>query len=133
MTTATESYLDSIGVTVDSTPQYGLDAPKWANGMDSYECILKRNGERMFAVPFYQGKAHTESPKLTDVLYALLSDRGTLDYAPEFHNWASELGYNADSISDKKLFDAITEQTYKLELHFTEQELSTLSELMEDY
>lgn len=133
MTTGTESYLDSIGVTVDSTQQYGLDAPKWANGMDSYECILKRNGDRMFAVPFYQGKAHTAPPSLTDVLHALLSDRGTLDYAPEFENWASGLGYNTDSISDKKLFDAITEQTHKLELHFTEQELSILSELMEDY
>lgn len=133
MTTGTESYLDSIGVTVDSTQQYGLDAPKWANGMDSYECILKRNGERMFAVPFYQGKAHTAPPSRMDVLHALLSDRGTLDYAPEFENWASGLGYNTDSISDKKLFDAITEQTHKLELHFTEQELSILSELMEDY
>jgi hypothetical protein len=133
MTTATENYLDSIGVTVESTPQYGLNAPKWANGMDSYECILNRNGERMFAVPFYQGKAHTAPPSRMDVLHALLADRGTLDYAPEFENWASGLGYNTDSISDKKLFDAITEQTHKLELHFTEQELSILSQLMEDY
>ena len=129
---ALEHYLDSIGVTVDTTPQYGVDAPKWAQGMDAYECILKRNSERMFAVPFYQGAVHTHSPQIEDVLHALLADRGTLQYATEFEDWASGLGYNADSISDKKLFDSITEQTHKLELHFTEQELSILSELMEE-
>lgn len=129
---AIQNYLDSIGVTIDSTPQYGLDTPKWAHEMDSYECILKRNGDRMYAVPFYQGKAHTESPKREDVIHALLADRGTLQYANEFEDWASDLGYNTDSISDKKLFDSITEQTHKLELHFTEQELSILSALMEE-
>lgn len=129
---ALQHYLDSIGVTVDTTPQYGLDAPKWAHGMDAYECILKRNGERMFAVPFYQGAVHTHSPQIEDVLHALLSDRATLEYSREFEDWASGLGYNADSITDKKLFDLITEQTNKLELHFTEQELSILSALMEE-
>ena len=129
---ALQHYLDSIGVTVDTTPQYGVDKPKWAQNMDAYECILKRNGDRMFAVPFYQGAVHTQSPTTEDVLHALLSDRGTLQYANEFEDWASGLGYNADSISDKKLFDSITEQTHKLELHFTEQELSILSALTEE-
>lgn len=131
MTTAIQHYLDSIGFTVDTTQQHGLDAPKWAKDMNAYECILKRNGERMFAVPFYQGKAHIDSPKREDVLHALLADRGTLDYARDFEDWANGLGYNTDSISDKRLYDEITEQTNKLELHFTEQELSILSELME--
>ena len=134
MTTAIQHYLDSIGFTVDSRSQYGLDAPKWAQGMSAYECILSRNGERMFAVPFYQGQAHTESPTREDVLHALLADKATLEYlgvTGDFEDWANGLGYNADSISDKKLFDLITEQTHKLELHFTEQELSILSELME--
>jgi hypothetical protein len=62
----------------------------------------------------------------------MLADRGTLDYARDFEDWANGLGYNSDSISDKKLFDLITEQTNKLELHLTEQELSILSELMEE-
>jgi hypothetical protein len=132
MKTALQHYLDSIGVTVDTTPQYGVDAPKWAENMDAYECILKRNGERMFAVPFYQGAVHTQSPTIEDVLHALLADRGTLDYARDFEDWANGLGYNVDSISDKKLFDLITEQTNKLELHLTEQELSILSALMEE-
>ena len=132
MTTAITDYLDSIGVTVDSTRTYD-EQPKWAQGMYGYECILKRNGDRMFATPFYQGKAHTESPKREDVLHALLADRDTLQYSSDFEDWASGLGYNADSISDKKLFDLITEQTHKLELHLTEQELSVLSALMEDY
>jgi hypothetical protein len=131
MTTAIQYYLDSIGFTVDTTQQYGGDTPKWAKDMNAYECILKRNGERMFATPFYQGKAHVESPKREDVLHAILADRSTLDYSRDFEDWANGLGYNVDSISDKKLFDLITEQTNKLELHFTEQELSILSELME--
>jgi hypothetical protein len=131
MTTAIQHYLDSIGISVDSTQQYGLDAPKWAQDMNAYECILKRNGERMFATPFYQGKAHTESPTREDILHAILADKSTLDYSRDFEDWANGLGYNVDSISDKKLFDLITEQTNKLELHLTEQELSILSELME--
>lgn len=129
---ALEHYLDSIGVTVDTTQQYGGDIPKWAKDMSAYECILKRNGERMFAVPFYQGKAHVESPKREDVLQAIFADRSTLDYSRDFEDWANGLGYNADSITDKKLFDLITEQTNKLELHFTEQEISILSALMEE-
>jgi hypothetical protein len=134
MTTAIQHYLDSIGFTVDTTQQYGGDTPKWAQGMNTYECILKRNGERMFAIPFYQGKAHTEPPKREDVLHALLADKATVDYlgvTKDFEDWANGLGYNVDSISDLKLFNLITEQTNKLELHFTEQELSILSELME--
>lgn len=129
---ATQHYLDSIKVTIDSTPQYGVDSPKWAQDMDAYECILKRNGNRMFAVSFYKGAVHTQSPTTEDVLHSLLADKNTLEYSREFEDWANGLGYNADSISDKKLFDAITEQTKKLELHFTEQELSILSALMEE-
>ena len=131
MTTALQHYLDSIGITMEWVQQYGLDAPRWAEGMDAYECILKRNGERMFATPFYQGKAHTQPPKREDVLHAILADKSTLDYSRDFEDWANGLGYNADSISDKKLFDLITRQTEMLELHLTEQELSILSELME--
>lgn len=132
MKTALENYLDSIGVTVDSARTYG-EIPNWAEGMDKYECILKRNGERMFAIPFYQGKAHTKPPKREDVIHSLLADRGTLQYANDFEGWADGLGYNSDSISDKKLFDTISEQSERVELHFKEAELSVLSELMEDY
>lgn len=132
MRTAIQHYLDSIGVTIVSTQQYGVDTPKWAQGMDTYECILKRNGDRMFAVPFYQGKSNATPPTRIDVLHALFADKGTLQYSSDFEDWASGLGYNSDSITDKKLFDDITEQTHKLELHFTEQELSILSALMEE-
>jgi hypothetical protein len=135
MKTAIQHYLDSIGVTIVSTQQYGVDTPKWAQGMDTYECILKRNGDRMFAVPFYQGKSNATPPTRIDVLHALLADKATVDYlgvTKDFEDWANGLGYNVDSISDLKLFNLITEQTNKLELHFTEQELSILSALMEE-
>ena len=63
-----------------------------------------------------------------------MNDRGnTMQYSSDFTEWANGLGYNPDSISDKELFDRLVDQTRTLELHFTEQELSVLSALTEDY
>ena len=129
---AIKDYLDSIGVSVDTT-NTDTAPPKWAQGMNGYECTLMRNGKPMFTVPYYQGSAHTSSPVREDIIHCLLSDRGTLDYSSDFSEWANGLGYNPDSISDKELFDRLVEQTRTLELHFTDQELSVLSALTEDY
>lgn len=132
MSRAIKDYLDSIGVVVN-TVSTDTAPPKWAQGMNGYECTLMRNGERMFTVPYYQGSAHNYAPMGADVIHCLLSDRGTIQYSSDFTEWANGLGYNPDSISDKELFDRLVDQTRTLELHFTEQELSVLSALTEDY
>jgi hypothetical protein len=87
----------------------------------------------MFGVPFYVGSSFEGEPTRQDVIHALLSDRQTIQYSSKFEEWADGLGYNSDSISDKKLFDTLVEQTAMLELHLTKIEVSLLSELMEDY
>jgi len=132
MSKAMKDYLDSIGVVVN-TVSTDTEPPKWAQGMHGYECTLMRNGEPMFTVPYYQGSARNYAPLREDIIHCLLSDRGTLQYSSDFTEWADGLGYNSDSISDKELFDRLTEQTRTLELHFTDQELSVLSALTEDY
>jgi len=131
MNTVIEEYLDYIGVTVESRRVYDT-SPKWAEGMQGYTCILMRNGERMFSVPFYTGPALQGAPTRQDVLSALFGDRQTIQYSSEFEEWADRLGYNADSINDKQLFDALIAQTAMLESHLTAIEILLLPKLMED-
>lgn len=48
-------------------------------------------------------------PIVTDVLYCLLSDAGCVMYGQSFEDFCSEIGYNPDSISHKKIYDACTD------------------------
>jgi hypothetical protein len=52
-------------------------------------------------------------PKLDDVVYCLLTDSEVLHYAC-FEDWCGNFGYNSDSISDKKVYDACFSNALKL-------------------
>lgn len=52
-------------------------------------------------------------PKLDDVVYCLLTDSEVLHYAC-FKDWCDDFGYNPDSISDKKVYDACLSNALKL-------------------
>ena len=67
-------------------------------------------------------------PTLTDVLYCLVSDANSIEYSVGFEDWASELGYDTDSIKAKAMFDQCVE-TF---LYFRHN-METLTELFQDY
>lgn len=66
-------------------------------------------------VYFSQGSAHTEPPTLADVLDCLASDASGYDQAAgSFEEWASDLGYDADSRKAEKTFRAVEKQARDL-------------------
>ena len=96
-----------------------------------WEIQLRRNNKTM-EFEFWNG-AQAGKPELNDVVYCLLADKGTLDYADNFQDWAEGLGYNPDSITDLNTFNQIKVNTDKLRTLFTDQELTELSIMFENY
>lgn len=80
-----------------------------------YDVELTYKG-RNFTTSYMMGSAHTEDPKLKDVLYSLFADASTIESCDgSFEDWCHMLGYNSDSISDKKTYDDIIANTEALE------------------
>ena len=124
------NYLTTLGVTME----YGYGAqnyPKWADKMNAFRVTIKRNNSR-FDTDYFTG-ANAGEPNLTDVLHSLLSDLNTIVGNDSFEDWCHALGYNEDSITDLATYKAIVENSERLEVMFSEIELSTLSRLLEDY
>ena len=72
-----------------------------------------RYGFRQMTIPFSQGLAHTESPKLDSVLDCLLTDSIGVD-GVIFEDFCSEFGYDEDSIKAKKVYEACKKNSKKL-------------------
>ena len=72
-----------------------------------------RYGFRQMTIPYSQGLAHTESPKLDSVLDCLLTDSIGVD-GVIFEDFCSEFGYNEDSIKAKKVYEACKKNSKKL-------------------
>ena len=72
-----------------------------------------RYGFKQMTIPFSQGLAHTESPKLDTVLDCLLTDSIGVD-GVIFEDFCSEFGYDEDSIKAKKVYEACKNNSKKL-------------------
>lgn len=55
-----------------------------------------------------------QEPTKNGVLQVLALEASYMIDMPTFEDWCSDFGYNSDSIKDKKMFDAMYEQTSKL-------------------
>src|SRR5690606_24873840 len=67
-------------------------------GSSHFNSNLKHKGEP-FTISFSMGPALSGEPTVNDVLDCLASDSASIENPPHFEDWASELGYNADSRS----------------------------------
>jgi hypothetical protein len=82
-----------------------------------FECRLTTPAMRYtegMTVYFSQGAAHITPPTVEDVLESLASDAAGYENAREFEDWASEYGYDTDSRSAEKTFNAVKEQAEQL-------------------
>jgi hypothetical protein len=106
---------------------------EWKRKAFAWNATLKYQGREM-TVPFFCGEAHVQKsnrfykgafeqggewvapkpPTAADVLSCLLSDASSYDNAVDFNEWAQDLGADEDSISAKKTYDTIGEQSKKL-------------------
>lgn len=66
-------------------------------------------------------------PQENEVLYCLAMDVQSVLNSPLWEDWANELGYNQDSIKDKKVFEACCETLLKLRNLFGSQILNELA------
>lgn len=131
ISTALTAYLDTLGVSVEATQvPNNPTMPNWT-GSTAWDVVLHKGNARV-NVDFLTGSA-VSSVTRYDVLYALMSDNNTiLDYE-NFDRWANSLGYNSDSINDKKIYDLCVANAEKLNTLFNERELIVLDELYTDY
>lgn len=67
------------------------------------------------AVPFWMGEAHGKTkPTALDVMECLCSDAASIENATRFEEWASELGYDADSRRAEAIYKSCGELADKL-------------------
>lgn len=71
-------------------------------------------------------------PKLQDALYCLLMDAQASQYQ-DFEDWADNFGYDRDSRSAEKTYQACLSTARDLATLFTPAELERLGELFQDY
>lgn len=72
------------------------------------------------------------APKITDVLYSLVSDSDVLNYS-DFEDWASDFGYDHDSRSAEKVYQACLKTALQLRNMLGDATLQQLNELFQDY
>jgi hypothetical protein len=65
-------------------------------------------------VPFGMGSANTEEPDAADVLNCLASDASGYENARSFEEWASELGFDADSRKAERTYREVERQAQQL-------------------
>mgnify|MGYP006268495129 CR=1 FL=1 len=83
-------------------------------------------------IPYYT-REQTRTPHMADVIHSLMSDRATILYADTFEEWAEGLGYNPDSREDERVFKQCKLHSRELERLFNNDELTDISEMLEDY
>ncbi len=72
------------------------------------------------------------APLLRDVLYSLVRDSEVLDY-DSFELWASDFGYDTDSIKANNIYQDCLQIALKLRAMFGDAAMSLLKEMFQDY
>lgn len=94
---------------------------EWAQSASHWSVWLHSGRERMHTY-YSMGSAHTEPPKLADVLDSLASDAASfpLDWGTEeaFAEWCSDYGYDTDSRKAYNTFRVIAAQTERMKRVF---------------
>ena len=77
-------------------------------GMDHWKCTLTYQGN-VYSFYFSKGFGHKgAAPTMEEILDCFKSDLAYRDL--DFEEFCEELGYNNDSIKDKKIYEATTAQ-----------------------
>jgi len=78
------------------------------------------------------GKINLPIPKIEDVLHSLVMDADVLNYNG-FDDWASNFGYDTDSIKDNKLYQDCIKNGLALRNMLGDKILNDLQVLFQDY
>ena len=80
---------------------------------------------RQMVVYFSQGSAHTSEPTCADVLDCLASDVTGIE-SQSFEDWCSDLGYDTDSRTAERTYNAVYKQLNSLTRLFGNDKLQEL-------
>jgi hypothetical protein len=72
------------------------------------------------------------APDTVNVIWSLVQDADVIDYGG-FEDWADSCGYDKDSRSAEKIYNACLELALKLRLHIGEAGIQALREAGQDY
>lgn len=101
----------------------------WRRTATKYNCKLSFKNKSI-VLDYYMGAAHTKAPTKKDILYSLVMD----DVSDmDFEEFCFNFGYDTDSITALKTFEACQKQTKELYNTFSIEEIGILRELLEDY
>jgi hypothetical protein len=84
---------------------------EWQRQARAYTCRLEYSGRRL-TCDFFMGKGHVGEPSTADVLSCLITDSTAAEST--FEQWCHDFGYDSDSISQKKLYDACVKSSGKV-------------------
>lgn len=86
-------------------------------GSSHWLCTF-RAGEGVMQVHFSMGPAHSREPEIGEVLDCLASDASSIENAPDWLDWAEEMGFGEDGASGMRkardTFQAIERQSADL-------------------
>lgn len=80
----------------------------------------------------YNGNRKLPEPNIKDILYCLVNDYDVINYS-SFEDWARGLGFNEDSIKDKKIYDECMKTALVLLQHIGQEKMKELGEKFVDY
>lgn len=108
-----EQSLTATPERVATLPNRDMDEDQWHKDARHWKVRLTagRKPVRRLTVPFSQGSAHTQAPRLGDVLDCLASDASGVENAKDFEDWCGEYGYDTDSRKAERTYRAVVKQT----------------------
>jgi hypothetical protein len=110
---------------------------QWAQRAMAWECEHGYPADwSTYCGDFVRAAGRTErraiKPEACDVLYSLASEAGVLNYSG-FEDWASDMGYDADSRKAEKIYRECIETALKLRAALGDDGLAALHTACEDY
>lgn len=115
--------------------------PKFPNGKPdpyhkrsaiAFECKTGRTWKGHFANIDHIQAGAAIFPTFTDVIYSAVSDSAVLDYSG-FSEWASEYGYDDDSIKARDVYNSCLADALKLQAAIGAHNLAALREACHEY
>jgi len=111
-TLAIQYLLKSLDIAYTITEGENENPPSWAKpnwgikNTRSYRVLLSRNNQ-CYGFDFHQHASKEQPPIIADCIYSLYADTDTLIDNLGFENWATNLGLNPDSISDRETYKQV--------------------------
>lgn len=96
-------------------------------GTRHFECTFYQGNNPALVVQYSQGPAHMGMPTREEVLQSIMQDIAYADY--EFEDFCIEMGYDTDSRTAERIYNAVVEQNEVVQAMFAADEITDLQQL----